>query len=135
MIVLNFCFKELRFGLHADSIILMNFLQVPGSIEGGFIYWPNASKCCISCCSSSYSTRCSQSGGNFFVVPKFQLSIHKSAKQFGHSIPFDSLTIWKALPDEVHTSLSLASFRKQLKTYLYTNVYSPQSFFPPFCCS
>ena len=44
MIVLNFRFKELRFGLHADSIILMDFLHVPGSIEGGFISLPNAFK-------------------------------------------------------------------------------------------
>ena len=44
MIVLNFRFKELRFGLHAVSIILMDFLHVPGSIEGGFISSPNAFK-------------------------------------------------------------------------------------------
>ena len=44
MIVLNFRFKELRFGLHADSIILMDSLHVPGSIEGGFISSPNAFK-------------------------------------------------------------------------------------------
>ena len=44
MIVLNFGFKELRFSLHAHSIILMNFLHVPGSIEGGFISSPNAFK-------------------------------------------------------------------------------------------
>ena len=31
MIVLNFRFKELRFGLHADSIIFMDFLHVPYS--------------------------------------------------------------------------------------------------------
>ena len=29
---------------HADSIILMDFLHVPGSIEGGFISLPNAFK-------------------------------------------------------------------------------------------
>ena len=44
MIVLNFCFKDLRFVLHADSIILMDFLHVTGSIEGGFISSPNAFK-------------------------------------------------------------------------------------------
>ena len=44
MIVLNFLFKELRFGLRADSIILMNFLHVPGSFEGGFISLPNSFK-------------------------------------------------------------------------------------------
>ena len=44
VIVLNFCFKELRFGLHADSIVQMDFLHVLGSIEGGFISLPNAFK-------------------------------------------------------------------------------------------
>ena len=36
--------------------------------------------------SSSYSTRRSQSGGNFLVVSKFQPSINKSAKQSGYSL-------------------------------------------------
>ena len=44
MIVLNFRFKELRFGLHADSIILMDFLHILGSIEGECISSPNAFK-------------------------------------------------------------------------------------------
>ena len=51
--------------------------------------------------SSSYSTRRSQSGGNFLVVPKFQPSIHKSVKQFGYSF---APTLWNALPDEIRAS-------------------------------
>ena len=34
VIVLNFCFKELRYGLHADSVVLVDFLHVLRSIEG-----------------------------------------------------------------------------------------------------
>ena len=68
----------------------------------------------------SYSTRHSQSGGNFLVIPKFYPSIHKSVKQFGYSFSSDAPTVWNALPDEIHESPSLASFRKQLKTYMYT---------------
>ena len=34
MIVLDFYSKEFRFGLHADSIVLVDFLHVLGSIEG-----------------------------------------------------------------------------------------------------
>ena len=34
VIILNFCFKEFRFGLHADSLVLVDFLHVFGSIEG-----------------------------------------------------------------------------------------------------
>ena len=74
---------------------------------------------------SSYSTRCNQSGGNFLVIPKFYPSVHKSIKQFGYSFTFDAGTVWNALPDEIRASPSLVSFRKQLKTYLYTNAYSP----------
>ena len=79
----------------------------------------------ISPYSSSYSTRRSQSGCNFLVIPKFQPSIHKSVKQFGHSFAFDAPTIWNALPDEIRASSSLASFRKRLKTHLYTKAYPP----------
>ena len=75
--------------------------------------------------SSSYSTRRSQSGGNFLVIPKFQPSVHKSVKQFGYSFAFNAPTVWNALPEEIHASLSLASFRKCLKTYLYTKAYPP----------
>ena len=73
--------------------------------------------------SSSYSTRRSQSGGNFLVILKFQPSVHKSIKQFDYSFAFDAPTVWNALPDEIRASLSLASFRKHLKTYLYTKAY------------
>ena len=73
--------------------------------------------------SRSYSTRCSQSGGNFLVIPKFCPSVHKSVKQIVNSFAFDAPTVWNALPDEIRASPSLASFRKQLKTYLYTKAY------------
>ena len=62
--------------------------------------------------SNSYSTRCSQSGGNFLVIPKFYPSVHKSVKQFGNSFAFDAPTIWNAFPDEIRASPSLASFQK-----------------------
>ena len=39
----------------------------------------------LSSYSSSYHTRCSQSGGNFLVIPKFYPSVHNSVKQFGNS--------------------------------------------------
>ena len=79
----------------------------------------------LSSYSSSYSTRRSESGGNFLVIPKFCPSVHKSVKQFGNSFAFDAPTVWKTLPDVIRASPSLASFRKQLKTYLYTKAYPP----------
>ena len=79
----------------------------------------------LSSYSTSYSTRHSQSGGNFLVILKFHLSGHKSFKQFGNSFAFDAPSIWNALPGEIRASSSLASFIKQLKTYLYTKAYPP----------
>ena len=55
----------------------------------------------ISYYSSTYSTRHSRSGGNFLVVPKFQLSIHNSVKQFGYSFAFDAPAPWDALLDVI----------------------------------
>ena len=71
------------------------------------------------------STMHSQSGGNFLVVPEFSPFTYKYVKQFGYSFAFDAATVWDAHPDEIRASPSLASFRKQLKTYLYTKAYQP----------
>ena len=79
----------------------------------------------LSSYSSSYSTRRSQSGGNFLVIPKFCPSVHKSVKQFGNSFAFDAPTVWNALPDTIRASPLLASFRRHLKTHLYTKAYPP----------
>ena len=74
---------------------------------------------------SSYSTKHSQSGGNFLVIPKFQPSVHKSIKHFGYGFAFDAPTVWNALPEEIRVSHCQASFRKCLKTNLYTKAYPP----------
>ena len=74
----------------------------------------------LSSFSSSYRTRRSQSGGNFLVISKCYQSVHKSVKQFGNSFAFDAPTVWNALQDKIRAKPSVASFRKQLKTYLYT---------------
>ena len=47
------------------------------------------------------------------------------SKQFGNSFAFDAPTVGNALREEIHASPSLASFRKQLQTYLYTKAYPP----------
>ena len=41
MVILNFCFKKFGFGLHADSVVLVDFLHVLRSIEVRFISTPN----------------------------------------------------------------------------------------------
>ena len=58
----------------------------------------------LSSYNSSYSTRLSQSGGNFLVIPKFYPSVHKSVKQFDNSFAFDASTVWHTLPDDIRAS-------------------------------
>ena len=69
----------------------------------------------LSSYNSSYSTRLSQSGGNFLVIPKFYPSVHKPVKQFGNSFAFDAPTVWNVLPDWIRASPPLDIFREQLK--------------------
>ena len=65
---------------------------------------------------TTYNTRHSQSVANFLNVPKFQPTIHKSAKQFGFSFAFDAPTVWNSLPEDIRASPTMASFRKMLKS-------------------
>ena len=64
---------------------------------------------------STYNTRRSQSVANFLNVPKFQLTIHKSTKQFGFSFAFDAPTVWNSLPEDIRASPTIASFRRSSK--------------------
>ena len=79
--------------------------------------------------STYHNTRCSQSVANFLNAPKFQVKIHKSTKQFGFSLAFDAPTVWNSFPEDIHASLTIASFRKKLKTYLYAKAYPPYLIF------
>ena len=74
---------------------------------------------------NTYNTRCSQSVANFLNVPKFQPKIHKFTMQFGFSFASDAPTVWNSLPEDIHASPTIASFRTKLKTYLYTKAYPP----------
>ena len=74
---------------------------------------------------TTYNTRRSQSVTNFLNVPKFQPTIHKSTKQFGFSFVFDAHIVWNSVPEDIRASPTIASFRKKLKTYLYTKAYPP----------
>ena len=72
---------------------------------------------------SIYNTRISQNLGSFLFVPKFHSSSHTS---FGHSFAFDAPTLWNSLPDDVHGSATLWSFRiKLIKAFLFTKTYPP----------
>ena len=74
---------------------------------------------------SAYNTRKSQADGVFLEVPLFATSIYKSFKHFGLSFAFDAPKIWNDLPDDVHSAISLHSFRRKLTTYLFAHTYPP----------
>ena len=49
------------------------------------------------------------------------------SNKFRYSFAFENVTFWNALPGEICVYPSLASLKKQLKTYLYTKAYPPYS--------
>ena len=61
-----FYFKELRFHLHAYSLVLLDFLLVLGSVEGGFISLTNAFKRLVYF--AAYRVSLTHPGMNFTLV-------------------------------------------------------------------
>ena len=75
--------------------------------------------------SCTYKTRQSQPDRQYLTMPPYHSSLYKSAKQFGLSFAFDGPKIWNDLPDDVRGATSLASFRRRLKTYLFSKAFPP----------
>ena len=81
--------------------------------------------------SSSYSTRQSQSSGNYLVAKV--LPFYSKFCQTGcYSFVFDTPNTWNAFPDEIFAPSSLATFTKQLTIYnpwhTNLNINSPLAF-------
>ena len=72
-----------------------------------------------------YNTRHCQNEGKYLAVPRFQPSVHKSAKHFTSSFSFNSPALWNELPYEVHASPTTVIFRRKLKAYLLNKAYPP----------
>ena len=79
----------------------------------------------LSLSSCSYSTRCSHPDHQYLTVPPFRSSAFKSVKHFDNSFAFDAPKIWNELPHDMCSAASGDSFRKKLKTYLFTKAYPP----------
>ena len=73
--------------------------------------------------SHSYSTKRSQSVGNF-LVPKCHSSTQKIF-QFGYSFAFDAPTVWNALPDEIHVPSSVASLAYLVQGSVFVSISIP----------
>ena len=72
-----------------------------------------------------YGTRYNHPDKRLLEVPQFYPSVHKSKKHFGHSFAFDAPTLWNDLPDDICSALTLACFRKKLKSYLFDKAFPP----------
>ena len=51
----------------------------------------------------------------FLEVPQFCASLRKSKKHSGHSLAFDTTTVWNELPDNVLPASCVTLFRKKLR--------------------
>ena len=67
-----------------------------------------------------YGTRYNYPDKRFLEVPQYYPSVQK---HFGHSIVFDTTTLWNDLPDDVYSALPLTCFRKKLKPYLFDKAF------------
>ena len=111
---LKMCHVEVQHFLMLFSLFI--FLHSGFPIYFTPFFKPRHSVCNIRKC---------QADGVFLEVPHFATSVHKSTKPYGHSFFFYTPKIWNDLPDDVRSVTSLQSFRKKLKTYLFSQAYTP----------
>ena len=68
---------------------------------------------------SSRITRRSTHKLKFLHTPTFDRKVHKSVKLFSNSFSHYAPGLWNSFPFHIRNSLSVASFRKHLKTHLF----------------
>ena len=61
----------------------------------------------------------------FLHVPIYKTTINKSKVHFQNSLNYDGPTLWNALPHDIRSAPTLASFRRKLKTHLFKDAYPP----------
>ena len=72
---------------------------------------------------SSRNTKRSTSKLKFLQTPTFDSRVHKSIKHFSNSFCHYTLVLWNSFPFRVRNSPSVASFRKHLKTHLFSSSF------------
>ena len=73
---------------------------------------------------SSRNTRRSTPKLKFLQTPTFDCRVHKSIKHFSNSFSHYAPALWNSFPFHVRNSPSVASFRKHLKTHLFSSSFS-----------
>ena len=72
---------------------------------------------------SSRNTRRSTPILKFLQTPTFDHRVHKSIKHFSNSFSHYAPALWNSFPLHVRNSPSVASFRKHLKTHLFSSSF------------
>ena len=72
---------------------------------------------------SSRNTRRIAPKLNFLQTPTFDRRVHKSIKHFSNSFRHYAPVLWNSFPFHVRSSPSVASFRKHLKTHLFSSSF------------
>ena len=72
---------------------------------------------------SSRNTRRSSPKLKFLQTPNFDRRVHKSIKHFSNSFCHYAPVLWNSFPFHVRNSPSVPSFRKHLKTHLFSSSF------------
>ena len=72
---------------------------------------------------SSRNTRRSTPKLEFLQAPTFDRKVYKSIKHFSNSFSHYAPVLWNSFPFHVRNSPSVASFRKHLKTHLFSSSF------------
>ena len=72
---------------------------------------------------SSRNTRRSTPKLKFLHAPTFDHRVHKSIKHFSNSFSHYASVLWNSFPFQIRNSISVASFRKHLKTHLFNSSF------------
>ena len=72
---------------------------------------------------SSRNTRRSTPKLKFLQTPTFDRRVHKSSKHFCNPFSHYAPALWNSFPFQVRNSPSVASFRKHLKTHLFSSSF------------
>ena len=69
-----------------------------------------------------------QYSGNYMAPYSVLLRVlidYPGVQVYSYSFAFDAPTVWNSLPEDIHASPTIASFKKKLKTYLHAKAYPP----------
>ena len=71
----------------------------------------------------SVNTRRSSPAKLFLKKPRYTARIHKSKVQFDNSLTYDGPNLWNDLPHDIRSASTVSSFRRKLKTYLFSKAF------------